>query len=76
MIFQAETLTGIGNPISAGQQLLKQGMRTKWVIIKMGSKGSILIAKSSISCVPAFKVSIFFIRNLHSMLLSVDVLFS
>ncbi|KAL6968226.1 hypothetical protein U1Q18_034028 [Sarracenia purpurea var. burkii] len=54
---EAESLTGIGNPLLAGQDLLKRGLRTKWVIVKMGEKGSILITMSSISCAPAFKVS-------------------
>ena len=49
-------MTGIKNPILAGQELLKKGVRTKWVIVKMGSRGSILITMSSISCAPAFKV--------------------
>ncbi|XP_062021853.1 fructokinase-1 [Rosa rugosa] len=55
---EAESLTGIKNPILAGQQLLKQGVQTKWVIVKMGPKGSILITKSGISCAPAFKVKV------------------
>jgi len=54
---QAESLTGIGDPILAGQELLKRGIRTKWVIVKMGLKGSILITSSSIACAPAFKVT-------------------
>ncbi|BBH10219.1 pfkB-like carbohydrate kinase family protein [Prunus dulcis] len=54
----AESLTGIENPISAGQELLKQGVHTKWVIVKMGPRGSILITRSSISCAPAFKVNV------------------
>lgn len=55
---EAESLTGIEDPILAGQQLLKEGIRTKWVIIKMGPRGSILITPSSISCAPAFKVNV------------------
>ncbi|KAM4075600.1 hypothetical protein ACB094_10G181700 [Castanea mollissima] len=55
---EAEALTGIKNPILAGQELLKKGVRTKWVIVKMGSRGSIIISMSSISCAPAFKVNI------------------
>ncbi|XP_015891400.3 fructokinase-1 [Ziziphus jujuba] len=55
---EAESLTGIRNPILAGQQLLRQGMRAKWVIVKMGVKGSILVTKSSVSCAPAFKVNV------------------
>ncbi|KAA8543336.1 hypothetical protein F0562_021169 [Nyssa sinensis] len=55
---EVESLTGIGNPILAGQELLRKGVRTKWVIVKMGSKGSILITMSSISCAPAFKVNV------------------
>ncbi|KAH6813683.1 pfkB-like carbohydrate kinase family protein [Perilla frutescens var. frutescens] len=55
---EAESLTGIEDPILAGQELLKEGIRTKWVIIKMGPRGSILITPSSISCAPAFKVNV------------------
>lgn len=55
---EAESLTGATNPILAGQELLKKGERTKWVIVKMGAKGSILITKSSVSCAPAFKVNV------------------
>lgn len=55
--WQAESLTGIGDPILAGQELLKRGIRTKWVIVKMGLKGSFLITTSSIVCAPAFKVT-------------------
>ncbi|VFQ91209.1 unnamed protein product [Cuscuta campestris] len=51
-------LTGIENPIKAGQELLKKGVHTRWVIVKMGAKGSILITKSSITCAPAFKVKV------------------
>ncbi|CAL0300611.1 unnamed protein product [Lupinus luteus] len=55
---EAESLTGISDPIPAGQALLKRGIRTKWVIIKMGPRGSILITASSIACAPAFKVNV------------------
>ncbi|KAI3449733.1 hypothetical protein Pfo_006398 [Paulownia fortunei] len=55
---EAESLTGKEDPILAGQELLRKGIRTKWVIIKMGPKGSILITPSSISCAPAFKVNV------------------
>lgn len=55
---EAESLTGIRNPIIAGQELLRKGLRTKWVIVKMGPRGSILVTKSSISCAPAFKVNV------------------
>lgn len=55
---EAESMTGLRNPIAAGKDLLSKGVRTKWVIIKMGSKGSILITKSGISCAPSFKVEV------------------
>ncbi|CAI0385603.1 unnamed protein product [Linum tenue] len=55
---EAESLTGIGDPVLAGQELLQNGVRTKWVIVKMGSKGSILVTASTISCAPAFKVDV------------------
>ncbi|KAG0494881.1 hypothetical protein HPP92_005875 [Vanilla planifolia] len=52
---EAEALTGITNPIVAGRTLIGRGARLKWVIIKMGANGSILITKSNISCAPSFK---------------------
>lgn len=55
---EAESLTGIKNPILAGRELIDKGVRVKWVVIKMGAKGSILITKSSISCAPAFLVNV------------------
>ncbi|MQL98922.1 hypothetical protein Taro_031639 [Colocasia esculenta] len=55
---EAESLTGVKSPVLAGQELIRKGTRTKWVVIKMGARGSILITKSSISCAPAFKVSV------------------
>lgn len=55
---EAESLTGLRNPITAGQELLRKGLRTKWVVVKMGPRGSILVTKSSISCAPAFKVNV------------------
>ncbi|KAI4301145.1 hypothetical protein L6164_034455 [Bauhinia variegata] len=55
---EAESLTGIRNPILAGQELLQRGNRTKWVVVKMGSMGSILITRSRIACAPAFKVDV------------------
>lgn len=55
---EAESLTGIKNPILAGRELIDKGVRVKWVIIKMGAKGSMLITKSSISCAPAFMVNV------------------
>ncbi|KAK9087316.1 hypothetical protein Syun_029710 [Stephania yunnanensis] len=55
---EAESLTGVGNPILAGRKLLKEGVCTKWVIVKMGSKGSFLITSSSVSYAPAFKVNV------------------
>ncbi|KAE8666988.1 MuDR family transposase [Hibiscus syriacus] len=55
---EVESLTVIADPILAGQELLKKGNRDKWVVVKMGSKGSILITKSGIICAPAFKVKI------------------
>ncbi|KAF5784969.1 putative fructokinase [Helianthus annuus] len=55
---EAESITGLRNPIAAGKEFLSKGVRTKWVIIKMGSKGSVLITKSGISCAPSFKVNV------------------
>ncbi|KFK42988.1 hypothetical protein AALP_AA1G065000 [Arabis alpina] len=55
---EAEALTGIRNPVKAGQEILRNGKGTKWVIVKMGPKGSILVTKSSVSVAPAFKVEV------------------
>ncbi|PKI64095.1 hypothetical protein CRG98_015539 [Punica granatum] len=55
---EAESLTGINDPVLAGQKLLNRGARTKWVVVKMGARGSIIITRSSISCAPAFKVNV------------------
>ncbi|EPS65496.1 hypothetical protein M569_09279 [Genlisea aurea] len=55
---EAESLTGIRDPILAGEELLRRGVRTKWVIIKMGARGSVMITHSSISCAPGFKVKV------------------
>jgi bifunctional ADP-heptose synthase (sugar kinase/adenylyltransferase) len=38
--------------------LLKRGIRTKWVVIKMGSKGSIMVTKSAVSSAPSFKIDV------------------
>ncbi|XWS76300.1 hypothetical protein CRYUN_Cryun01aG0163900 [Craigia yunnanensis] len=58
MNFHAESLTGIANPILSGQVLLRKGVHTKWVVLKMGPKGSILMTMSSITFAPAFKVKV------------------
>ncbi|KAB2016096.1 hypothetical protein ES319_D08G072700v1 [Gossypium barbadense] len=55
---EAESLTGLVDPILSVQELLRKGNRTKWVVVKMGPKGSILITKSGITCASAFKVKI------------------
>ncbi|KAH0905796.1 hypothetical protein HID58_037623 [Brassica napus] len=55
---EAESLTGIKNPVKAGQEILRNGKGTKWVIVKMGPKGSVLVTKSSVSVAPAFKVEV------------------
>ncbi|XP_068650703.1 uncharacterized protein [Aristolochia californica] len=55
---EAFSLTGITNPILSGQELIRKGVRTKWVILKMGPKGSILITPKKIFCAPALKVKV------------------
>ncbi|GAB2298306.1 hypothetical protein Dimus_032374 [Dionaea muscipula] len=55
---EAEALTGIGDPILAGQELLKRSERAKWIAVKLGTKGSILITLSSLSYAPTFKVRV------------------
>ncbi len=49
---EARQLTGEYNLIKAGKLLLKQGV--KYVIIKLGSNGSMLVSKKSIAQLPPF----------------------
>ncbi|KAG9452579.1 hypothetical protein H6P81_005483 [Aristolochia fimbriata] len=55
---EASSLTGITDPILSGQELIRRGVRTKWVIIKMGPKGSILITRQKIFFAPGLKVEV------------------
>ncbi|GAB2226397.1 hypothetical protein Drorol1_Dr00022201 [Drosera rotundifolia] len=55
---EAEALTGISDPILAGQELLRRSERAKWIAVKMGTKGSILISLSGVAYAPAFKVRV------------------
>ena len=49
---EARQLTGIYNLIKAGKSLLKQGV--KYVIIKLGSNGSMLVSKKGIAQLPPY----------------------
>lgn len=49
---EARQLTGIYNLIQAGKHLLKQGV--KYVIIKLGSNGSMLVSKKGIAQLPPY----------------------
>ena len=49
---EARQLTGIYNLIQAGKSLLKQGV--KYVIIKLGSNGSMLVSKKGIAQLPPY----------------------
>jgi bifunctional ADP-heptose synthase (sugar kinase/adenylyltransferase) len=49
---EARLLTGIYNLIQAGKSLLKQGV--KYVIIKLGSNGSMLVSKKGIAQLPPY----------------------
>lgn len=75
IINQAHELTGIERPVSAGKELIRKGLRTKWVIIKMGAKGSMLITSSTISRAPAFKVYCLFSFFLVEYLQDQDIFF-
>ena len=55
---QAEALTGIADPVFSAKALLEKGENTKWVIVKMGEKGCLMITTQGIYQVPAFKVII------------------
>jgi hypothetical protein len=56
MSWQAEALTGIADPVFSAKALLEKGENTKWVIVKMGEKGCLMITTRGIYQVPAFKV--------------------
>lgn len=49
---EARQLTGIYNLVAAGKSLLKQGV--KYVIIKLGSNGSMLVSKKGIAQLPPY----------------------
>jgi hypothetical protein len=49
-------LTGLANPALAAQDLLHRGLFTKWVIIKMGSGGSMMVTSKGLFYAPALKV--------------------
>jgi sugar/nucleoside kinase (ribokinase family) len=51
---EAETLTGISDPLEAGRELLRKGPEI--VVIKLGEKGSITITEKQVFKMPAFKV--------------------
>jgi sugar/nucleoside kinase (ribokinase family) len=51
---EAETLTGISDPLEAGRELLRKGPEI--VVIKLGGKGSIVVTKERVLKMPAFRV--------------------
>ena len=53
---EAHLMTGIGNPISAGHEILKMG--PSFVIIKKGEHGAVLIHQDGIGVIPAFPVPV------------------
>ena len=53
---QAQALTGVADPVSSAKALLEKGENTKWVIVKMGEKGCLMITAHGVYQVPAFKV--------------------
>ncbi|XP_057825659.2 uncharacterized protein LOC131037517 isoform X1 [Cryptomeria japonica] len=55
---EAESLTEISNPVLAAQDLLQSGLNTKWVIIKLGSRGSLMVTSNGYHYAPAFKVHV------------------
>lgn len=55
---EAESLTGLANPALAAQNLLHRGLFTKWVIIKMGSGGSMMVTSKGLFYAPALKVDV------------------
>lgn len=55
---EAESLTGLANPALAAQDLLHRGLFTKWVIIKMGSGGSMMVTSKGLFYAPALKVDV------------------
>jgi len=51
---EAETLTGISDPIEAGRELLREGPEV--AVIKIGERGSVAITDKQVFKMPAFKV--------------------
>ncbi|MCO5609515.1 hypothetical protein L7F22_063743 [Adiantum nelumboides] len=55
---EAKALTGLEDPTLAAKDLLAKGQRTKWVIVKLGESGCLMVTANSVYTVPAFKVDI------------------
>uniref|UniRef100_A0A0D6R9F3 Carbohydrate kinase PfkB domain-containing protein n=1 Tax=Araucaria cunninghamii TaxID=56994 RepID=A0A0D6R9F3_ARACU len=55
---EAESLTGHPNPILAANDLLHRGLATKWVIIKLGSRGYLMVTLKGFHYAPTFKVDV------------------
>lgn len=55
---EAEALTGVADPVLSAKRLLDRGQCTKWVIIKMGDKGCLMVTGNDAYRVPAFKVDV------------------
>lgn len=51
---EAETLTGVSDPVQAGQLLLRHGPRI--AVIKLGEEGAIAVTEDRVTRQPAFKV--------------------
>ena len=51
---EAETLTGVSDPVQAGQLLLRRGPRI--AVIKLGEEGAVAVTKDLVIRQPAFKV--------------------
>ncbi|MCO5547079.1 hypothetical protein L7F22_000520 [Adiantum nelumboides] len=55
---EAKALTGLEDPTLAAKDLLAKGQRTKWVIVKLGESGCLMVTANNVYTVPAFKVDI------------------
>jgi sugar/nucleoside kinase (ribokinase family) len=53
---EAELITGISDPIAAGQKILELG--PSFVIVKKGEYGSVLVDKNNTAVLPAFPLAI------------------
>lgn len=59
VLCQAETVTGIADPIQSARSLLNaKGSKVEWVVLKVGAEGCYIATRETVLHHPAMKVTI------------------